>query len=114
MAGTILAGDTEGFSETLLMSIEQAVAALLGEEVVRSLFFNMENFQGLSRDEIPRRLDVFFPALEKAFGPISGKTIGRFIVKVLYAKLGLEFVQKSNCGPLEYVEHARRKLREEK
>ena len=114
MMPTIMPGDTEDFSETLLISVEQGVVSILGEEVMRSLLFNMENFQGLSRDEIPRRLDVFFPALEKAFGPISGKTIGRFIVKVLYAKLGLEFVKQSNCGPLEYVEYARRELRKEK
>ncbi len=101
------------FDETLLLSMEQAVTALLGEQVLESLFFNMKTHQGLSREEIPYRLEAFFPALEKAFGPISGKTIGRFIVKVLYARLGLEFVQKSNCGPLEYVEYARRELGKE-
>jgi|SRR3990172_2338144 len=111
---TIPVGDTKVFSETLLMSIEQAIAGLLGEQVVQSLFFNMETYQGLSRDEIPCRLDVFFPGLEKAFGPTSGKTIGRFIVKVLYAKLGMEFVDRRNCGLPEYVEAARSELRLEK
>ncbi len=102
------------FEETVLLSTEQAVTGLLGQQVLDSLFFNMETYQGLSREEIPRRLNVFFPALEKAFGPMSGKTIGRFIVKVLYAKLGLEFVNKPNCELSEYVDSARRELRKEK
>ncbi len=99
------------FDETLLFSTEQAVTGLLGQQVLESLFFNLETYQGLSRKEIPHRLEVFFPALEKAFGPMSGKTIGRFIVKVLYSKLGLEFVNRSNLGLVEYVEFARRNLR---
>ncbi len=118
MTRVILAGDAEEFdrrfSEILLMSVEEGVVLLLGEEVMRSLFFYMEKFSGLSRDEIPCRLDDFFAALVKAFGPISGKTIGRFIFKVLYAKLGLEFVSKPNCALSEYADYARRKLIEEK
>ena len=98
------------FNETLLDSIEDAVKSVLGEEVLESLFVNLQTFHGLTREEIPRRLDVFFPALERAFGNTSGKTVGRFIIKVLYVRLGLEFNGKSNRLLLDYVEDARRKV----
>ena len=98
------------FNETLLDSIEDAVKSVLGEQVLESLFVNLQTFHGLTREEIPRRLDVFFPALERAFGNTSGKTVGRFIVKVLYIRLGLEFNGKSNRLLLDYVEDARRRV----
>jgi len=98
------------FNENLLDSIEDAVKSVLGEEVLESLFVNLQTFHGLTREEIPRRLDVFFPALERAFGNTSGKTVGRFIIKVLYVRLGLEFNNKSNRLLLDYVEDARRKV----
>jgi len=97
----------------LLDSIEDAVKSVLGGEVLESLFVNLQTFHGLTREEIPRRLDVFFPALERAFGTTSGKTVGRFIIKVLYVRLGLEFNGKSNRLLLDYVEDARREVRVE-
>ena len=100
----------EYFNQTLLDSVEDAVSSVLGEQVVRSLFIRLERFDGLSRDEIPHRLDTFFEALEKAFGKTSGKTIGRFIIKVLYVRLGLEFDSRSNRMLLDYVKDARKEL----
>jgi hypothetical protein len=100
--------DTEYFNHTLLNSVEDGVKSVLGEQVVKSLFFHLEKFDGLPRDEIPNNLETFFAALEKAFGKASGKTIGRFIIKVLYVRLGLEFDGRSNRVLLDYVKDARR------
>jgi len=75
---------------------------------MQSLFPYLQKYHGLSREEILGHLDVFFLALEEAFGPLNGKTVGRFIVKVLYVRLGLEFVDKPSRGLAEYVEEARR------
>lgn len=98
------------FNRTLLDCIEDAGKAILGEQMLESLFGRLETYQGLTRDQIPRNLDTFFAALEKAYGQASGKTVGRFIVKLLYARLGLEFNGGSNQFLLDYVERARREL----
>ena len=108
-----LVEESDRFNQTLLDCVDDAVRAIMGEEVLQSLFVNLGTYQGLSREEIPFHLDVFFPALEKAFGQPSGRTVGRFIIKVLYARLGLEFDSASNRVLLDYVEDARRELGEE-
>jgi hypothetical protein len=41
---------------------------------------------------------------------MSGETIGRFIIKLFYARLGLAFDSRSNGILLDYVENARRKI----
>jgi hypothetical protein len=94
----------------LLDSIEEAVKSILGTEVLESLLVRLQTYDGISKDEIPDRLEIFFPALERAFGQTSGKTIGRFIIKVLYIRLGLKFESKSNRMLLDYVGDARREL----
>ena len=112
MTCTALTADVGHFNETLLDCIEDAVKSILGKQVLESLLVNLETFDGLTREEIPRRLNVFFPALERAFGETSGRTVGRFIIKVLYVRLGLEFNGRSNQVLLDYVEDARRKVGE--
>jgi hypothetical protein len=104
------AANPEGFNQTLLDCIDDGVKAILGEEVLESLFVRLETSQCLSRDEIPRNVDIFFAVLEKAFGEISGQTVGRFIIKLLYARLGMEFDGRSNRVLADYVINAKRSL----
>ena len=102
--------DSEYFNQTSVDSVEEGVRSVLGQQVMESLFVRLERFDDLTRDEIPNRLDTFFGALEKAFGKTSGRTIGRFIIKVLYVRLGLEFDGRSNRMLPDYVNDARREL----
>ncbi|HUK29337.1 MAG TPA: hypothetical protein VLV31_13005 [Candidatus Acidoferrales bacterium] len=110
MTYATLATDSGYFDQTLLDSVTDAVKSILGDEVVESLFTHIEAHNRLTRHDIARQPDVFFTSLEEAFGPVSGKTIGRFIIKLLYARLGLTFDSKSNRILLDYVEDARRRL----
>jgi len=105
-----LATDSMYFDQTLLGCVRDGVKAVLGDEVLESLFVHLENHNGLMRDEVPHRLDVFFASLEETFGQMSGKTIGRFIIKLFYARLGLTFDSRSNRMLLDYVEDARKKV----
>ncbi|HUK28705.1 MAG TPA: hypothetical protein VLV31_09800 [Candidatus Acidoferrales bacterium] len=100
----------ERFDQTLLDCVKDGMVAILGSEVLESLFLSLETYQGLSRYEIPSNIDTFFAALEKAFGSASGKTVGRFIIKLLYARLGLQFDGKTNRLLADYVIDARREL----
>jgi len=100
-------GDSTDFSDIMLDCIEDAVQSVLGAEGLEALFVRLEHDFALTKTEIPFRLDVFFRGLERAFGEISGKTVGRFIVKVLYARLGLTFDGRQNRGLLDYVEEAK-------
>jgi hypothetical protein len=103
-----LTEDPEQFNQTLLDCIEDGMVAILGEQVLESLFIRLETDQGLRRYEIPHNIDTFFAELEKAFGSPSGKTVGRFIIKLLYARLGLKFDAQANRLLVDYVRDARR------
>jgi len=110
MAFAALEVNSGSFNQTLLDCIEDAVKSILGTDVLESLLVRLQTYDGITKDEIPDRLEIFFPALERAFGQTSGKTIGRFIIKVLYIRLGLKFEGKSNRMLLDYVGDARREL----
>ena len=110
MAYATLAADAGFFDRTFVECIDDAIQSILGAQVAVSLFTHLEDCYGLTRDEIPCRLDVFFNGLEISFGQSSGRAIGKFIIKVFYRRLGLEFDSRSNWVPLDYMEAARRKL----
>ncbi|HUK26875.1 MAG TPA: hypothetical protein VLV31_00510 [Candidatus Acidoferrales bacterium] len=98
------------FNRTLLDCVDDAAKAILGDQGLEPLFVRLEAYQGLTKDQIPRNLDTFFAALERAYGESTGKTVGRFIIKLLYARLGLPFDGGTNRFLLDYVERARREL----
>jgi hypothetical protein len=104
--------DSPLFDRTLLECIDDGVKAILGEEVRESLFIRLETYQ-IRRDEIPRHVDAFFAALEKAFGQASGQSLGKFIIKLLYARLGLEFDGRSDELLVDYALNARKWLVQE-
>ena len=110
MSYATLTANPERFNQTLLDCVKDGMVAILGDDVLESLFVSLETYQGLSRYEIPRNIDTFFAALEKSFGPPSGKTIGKFIIKLLYARLGLPFDGRANRLLIDYVIDARREL----
>jgi len=97
---------TRDLNEAVLKSIEANVTAVLGEQVLESLFLYLEKYQALPRDEIPSRLELFFSALEKAFGPRSGRTLGRFIINDGQdcVQAWDSFANRTNPGLLECVE----------
>jgi len=98
------------FNRTLLDCVDDASRAILGDQGLDPLLGRLEAYQGLTKDQIPRNLDTFVAALEKIYGESTGKTVGRFIIKLLYARLGLPFDGGTNRFLLDYVERARREL----
>ena len=102
--------NSKPFDQLFLDCVEEAIRSILGEQVLKSFLVSIENFDGLTRDEIPVRMNDFFLALERAFGQTSGKTVGRFIIRVLYVRLGMEFNSKMSAALQNYVEDARRRL----
>jgi hypothetical protein len=102
----------EEFSSVLLESIDETITALLSHEVADSLYLYVQKVHSISRNEVPRRLDIVVPVLEGIFGAGGSKTICKAIARNLYAKLGLEFFDLPSRTFLEFVEGAKIKLRE--
>ncbi|MBS7626064.1 hypothetical protein KEJ51_03345 [Candidatus Bathyarchaeota archaeon] len=97
---------SDEFNERLLGAIDESLLAL-GEHVRQAVYHHMENRFSIRRDEIPYRLEDFAEALRNILGS-GGKVLLRLAVKILYAKLGLNFEEKSEWNFRDYVEYARK------
>lgn len=103
----------DNFDRILNESIEEAIGGVLGKTVVSSVFYYAENSRQLGKDQIPQRLPEFFAILELIFGQ-GGRTLQRAIVRQLYVKSSLKFVETSNYNVMDYVERAMEELERRK
>lgn len=87
-------------------SINQTIAAILGESVLGALYAHLQKFHDITPAEIPYRLDTLSSALEKTFGT-SFNTIEKAAAKRLYSNLGLEFEERPGHRLIDYVESAK-------
>lgn len=93
----------ERFDRALVESVEETVAAVLGEEVAASFSSYFHTSLGLSREDLPSHLKELSSILDKVFG-VGGSVLARAIVRRLCAKLGLSLVRKQNSSFVECVE----------
>lgn len=96
----------------LLESIDEALTDLLGTRAREAVYDYVERNCLLSRNDIPRRLDVLLDVLKDNFGR-GARTISRVIAKKLYAKLDWNFEDLPNFEVTDYVAHIRRRLAKE-
>ena len=94
----------------MVESIDQTITELLSRTVVEALYVHLQTIYSVSRDELPRRLDILSPALEKIFGARGSQTITKAITRKFYLKLGLEFTAIPNRTLIEYVDEAKMNL----
>ncbi len=100
------------FDKLLLEAVDEGLA-VLGETTRQTFYYQLESSRSVSRDEIPDKLDNFVAFLKGTFG-VGGRVIKRIIVKRLYSKVGLQFVEKANYTCADYVRAARTKYRKQK
>lgn len=93
----------------LIESVDETLAAVLGEIIREAIHDALRNRFSITMDQVPERLDDFSSYLEKLLGAAPSKTIGKVIIKRFYAKLGLEFVERANWRLPDYVREARTK-----
>ena len=90
----------------LIESVDATLQNLLGVHATDALYNNFE-LNGLSKCEIPDKLNAFCSSVEDACGSHGGLVIQRLIAERFYAKLGLTFVPFSNRKLRDYVDEAR-------
>jgi hypothetical protein len=81
----------------------------LGSRVTSVFWHHYQAFLGITRDEMPYRLDTLFASLKGTFG-VGGETLGRVIVKKLYAKANVPLELKPDHTLAEYVEELKQIL----
>lgn len=93
----------------LIKTVEEAISEVLGAKAASSIFYYLETYHSVRREELPNNLSTFFSVLEKVFGA-GGRTIGRAVVRKLYVKLALEFVEKPDKELTDYIAEAMKQL----
>lgn len=94
------------FQRLLSESLDDALKDLFGEESKQMIYTWLKSEYRIASEEMPERLGDFDLALTRMFGR-SSRAIRRVIVKRLYSRMRIEFVERTNCGLLDYVADAR-------
>lgn len=97
------------FNVLLIESVKETISEVLGRSVVEPFWHHMQTFLGIAQDEIPYELETLFNSLKNSFG-IGGDTLGRVIVRKLYAKAGVDLVSRGNGTLVEHVENLKQIL----
>ena len=100
------------FNRLFIESLDESLGSVLSEVVRLAVYDALEKHHSIARNQIPERLDDFALALERCFGVAPSKTMGKVIVKRLYSKLGLVFVDETDWRLPDYVREAKRKMNE--
>jgi len=96
-------GHRTDFNELLVESVKETISEVLGARVTPAFWYHYQAFLGMTRDEMPYRLDTLFSSLKGMFG-VGGETLGRRIVKKLYAKAGVPLNYVPDRPLTDYVE----------
>jgi hypothetical protein len=103
---TKMARRKSDFERLLSESLDDALTDLFGEETKQIIYTWLKSEYRIAREEVPERLGDFDAALMRMFGR-SSRAIRRVIVKRLYSKMRIEFVERTNYGLLDYIADAR-------
>jgi hypothetical protein len=98
---------TADFDRLLVESLDESFAAILGEIPKKTVYDVLQKNHAIARNHIPERLNEFTAALETVFGAASSRVLERIIVKGLYSKLGLTYVERPDWRLFDYVTEAK-------
>ena len=91
------------FNDLLVEAVSEAISEVLGARVTSAFWHHYQGFLGITREEMPYRLETLFATLKGEFG-VGGQTLGRVIVRKLYAKANVPLEIKPDHALADYVE----------
>lgn len=99
------------FERILVEAVDEGLLKL-GESGREVVYFHLKHYYGFTKEDVPSNPQILVRCLEKIFG-LGAKVVERDIIKSLYRKLKLEYVEKKNFDFLEYLSDAKMKLKNE-
>lgn len=96
-----------GMSDTVLLEAVDEGLLVLGANVRLEIFRYSERKCQVTREDIPQKMEAFHRVLESIFGH-AVENVEKLIVKRLYQKLGLTFVNREDWTLVDYVDHAKK------
>jgi hypothetical protein len=98
------------FNVILCSSIDETISDLMSVHVMELLYAHLLEEHGITRAEVPYRLELFYSTIENFFSATGARTIGRTVARNLYKHLNLRFEDNSNFTLSEYVDEAKKML----
>lgn len=95
------------FDRLLVEALDESFAAILGEIPKKTVYDILEKNHAITRNRIPEKLNEFTVALETVFGAAPSKVLERIVVKELYSKLGLTYIERPDWKLDDYVTEAK-------
>ena len=91
------------FNELFAASVDETISGILGKTVSAAFTIRMQNTIGSEIQDVQNRPEDFFKILHSAFGT-GGDRLGRYIVRKLYQKSGVDFPENDGQTLTEYVQ----------
>ncbi len=91
----------------LVEALNESLATILGEIPKKTVYDILKKKHAIAVNRIPERLNEFTTVLETLFGVMASKVIVRIVVKRLYLKLGLTYVERPDWRLADYVNEAK-------
>lgn len=96
------------FEKALVEAVDESLL-MLGENGKEVVYFRLRHTYAISKEDVPSHPEIFVECLRNIFGS-GAKAIEKAIIKSLYHKLGLKFVERDNFNFLEHLNEAKVRL----
>lgn len=106
-----LVREPEVVFEAAVVKAVNDILSALGESAKQAIYTHLKNTYGISKDDIPSKIEAFSNAIEETFGTV-GKVIEIKIIERLHSQY-VDFRYAPKNGELdfvEYVTHLRNRL----
>ncbi|MBC7130682.1 hypothetical protein H5T51_05635 [Candidatus Bathyarchaeota archaeon] len=80
---------------------------ILGESGRNVVYYHLQHSYGIKKDDILDHPEALMKCLRNIFGS-GAVVIENSIIKILYQKLGMEYVEKKGCSFMQYLEDAKK------
>ena len=98
---------TSELDRLLVESLDESFATILGEIPKKTLFDLLEKNHVITKNRIPEKLNEFTTAMDTVFGTTTSKVLESIVVKGLYSKLALTYIERPDWRLLDYMIEAR-------
>ena len=98
---------SRSFNEIVCQSVDKTLEELLGPRVLPVLYKYLGDKFGVSRDELPYRIDTISAVLENTFGVKGASVVEWKVAKSLYDKILLSFDNEQHLRLKDYITIAR-------
>lgn len=99
-------GRESTFEKALIEAVDEGLL-MLGESGREIVYFRLRHSYALTKENVPAHPEIFIECLRKILGSGS-KVIEKAIIKSLYRKLGLAYMEEKNFDFFECLSEAKK------